>query len=97
MRLEPAGSAQDVVGSREGREPLPLHAARPEARWFAPFNGLSVDPTLKYLACYPPDLRAQIRALIVEGRLSDNVQRRYPGHHDIGSDGALYEHVQECG
>jgi hypothetical protein len=54
---------------------------------------LSVDPTLKCLAGYPLDLRAQIRALIVEGRLSDNLQRRYPGHHDIGSDGALYEHV----
>ena len=58
---------------------------------------MSVDPTLKYLAGCPPDVRAQIRALIVEGRLSDNPQRRYPGRHDIGSDGALYEHVQECG
>ncbi|MEN9416680.1 MAG: hypothetical protein RI988_300 [Pseudomonadota bacterium] len=56
---------------------------------------MSVDPTLKYLAGYPPDLRAQVRALIVEGRLFDNLQRRYPERHDIGSDGALYEYVQE--
>jgi len=55
---------------------------------------MSVDPTAKYLAAYPPDLRAQVRALIAEGRLVDNLRRRYPERHDIASDAALYGYVQ---
>lgn len=29
---------------------------------------MSADPTAKYLAAYAPDLRAQVRRLIAEGR-----------------------------
>lgn len=54
---------------------------------------MSADPTAKYLAAYPPELRAQVRVLIAEGRLAAHLQRRYPERHDITSDGALYEHV----
>ena len=54
---------------------------------------MSADPTTKYLAAYPPDLRAQVRVLIAQGRLADSLQRRYPDRHDIASDGALYEYV----
>lgn len=54
---------------------------------------MSADPTAKYLAAYPPDLRAQVRALIAEGRLADSLERRYPERHDIASDGALYDYV----
>ena len=54
---------------------------------------MSADPTMKYLAAYPPDLRAQVRVLIAQGRLADSLQRRYPDRHDIASDGALYEYV----
>jgi len=56
---------------------------------------MSTDPTAKYLAAYPPDLRAQVRGLIAEGRLADSLERRYPDRHDIASDGALYGYVQE--
>lgn len=54
---------------------------------------MNADPTTKYLAGYPPELRAQVRALIAEGRLADSLERRYPERHHIVSDGALYEHV----
>ena len=54
---------------------------------------MSADPTARYLAGYPPDLRAQVRALIDEGRLADSLQRRYPERHEFASDGALYDYV----
>lgn len=56
---------------------------------------MSADPTLKYLAAYPPDLLAQVRVLVAEGRLADSLARRYPERHDIASDGALYGYVQD--
>ena len=31
---------------------------------------MSADPTAKVLASYPPERRAQVRALIAEGRLA---------------------------
>ena len=54
---------------------------------------MSHDPTEQYLAGYPPELRAQVRVLIAEGRLAESLQRRYPERHDIASDGALYDYV----
>jgi predicted metal-dependent hydrolase len=54
---------------------------------------MSDDPTEQYLAGYPPDLRAQVRVLIAEGRLADSLERRYPEGHDVVSDGALYDYV----
>jgi predicted metal-dependent hydrolase len=54
---------------------------------------MSADPTLKYLAAYPPDLRAQVRVLIAEGRLLDSLAQRYPERHDVASDAALYGYV----
>ena len=54
---------------------------------------MNADPTEKYLAAYPPELRAQVRLLIAEGRLASSLARRYPERHDIVSDGALYDHV----
>lgn len=54
---------------------------------------MSDDPTAQYLAAYPPDVRAQVRVLIAEGRLADNLERRYPERHEITSDGALYDYV----
>ena len=56
---------------------------------------MSADPTSKYLAAYPPDLRAQVRVLLAEGRLADSLEQRYPERHDIASDGALYGYVHE--
>lgn len=54
---------------------------------------MSDDPTERYLAGYPPELRAQVRVLITQGRLADSLERRYPERHDIASDGALYDYV----
>ena len=54
---------------------------------------MNADPTAKYLASYPPELRAQVRVLIAEGRLADSLARRYPERHDIASEGALYDYV----
>jgi predicted metal-dependent hydrolase len=54
---------------------------------------MTADPTAKYLAAYPPELRTRARALIAEGRLADSLERRYPERHDIASDGALYDYV----
>lgn len=54
---------------------------------------MSADPTAKYLAAYPPELRAQVRVLIAEGRLADSLERRYPERHDVTSDVALYAYV----
>jgi predicted metal-dependent hydrolase len=54
---------------------------------------MNADPTAKYLAAYPPELRAQVRGLIAEGQLARNLEQRYPDRHDIASDGALYDYV----
>lgn len=54
---------------------------------------MTADPTSKYLAAYPPDLRAQVRVLIAEGRLADSLARRHPEGHDVASDAALYGYV----
>jgi predicted metal-dependent hydrolase len=48
---------------------------------------------LRYLSGYPPDLLAQVRALIAEGRLADTVSRRYPEGHDVKTDRALYDYA----
>jgi predicted metal-dependent hydrolase len=48
---------------------------------------------LKYLAGYPPDLLAQARGLIEQGRLAESLARRYPGRHEVRTDRALYDYV----
>ena len=48
---------------------------------------------LKYLAGYPPDLLAQVRRLIAEGRLGPTLQQRYPQAHAVRTDRTLYEHA----
>lgn len=52
-------------------------------------------PTLKYLAGYPEGIREQVRQLIREDRLGDMLLKRYPAAHDIRTDNALYDYVQE--
>ena len=54
---------------------------------------MSADPTAKYLAACTPEIRAQVRLLIAEGRLAERLERRYSERHDITSDGALYGYV----
>lgn len=49
----------------------------------------------RYLAGYPPELIAQAERLRLDGRLADHLARRLPERHDIRSDSALFDHVQE--
>lgn len=50
---------------------------------------------LKYLQGYPESLQQQVRQLIVEQRLGDYLERRYPQRHQVQSDKALYGYVQQ--
>ncbi|AWL03765.1 YgjP-like metallopeptidase domain-containing protein [Massilia oculi] len=52
-------------------------------------------PTLKYLTAYPDTLQAQVSGLIEQNRLGDSLRRRYPEPHDIRTDRALYDYVQD--
>ncbi|CAN7554944.1 M48 family metallopeptidase [Pseudoxanthomonas sp. LjRoot143] len=52
-----------------------------------------MDP-LKYLAGYPQDLQARVRALIAEDRLSPMLAKKYAQPHTVRSDGQLYDYVQ---
>lgn len=50
-------------------------------------------PSMKYLAGYPEEVRAQVRQLIQQGRLGDVLLQKYPAAHDIRTDKALYDYV----
>ncbi len=54
---------------------------------------MATAPRLRYLNGYPPVLLAQVQALVDAGRLAEHVARRYPGTHDVRTDGALYDYV----
>lgn len=47
-------------------------------------------PAPNYLAGYPGEVQAEVRALITEGRLAERLQRRYGAPHAVRTDGALY-------
>lgn len=51
------------------------------------------DPAapLTYLEGYGPEVEAQVRALIAEGRLGPYLQQRYPEAHTVRTDKALLE------
>jgi predicted metal-dependent hydrolase len=53
------------------------------------------DFPLKYLSAYPEHLLAQVRRLVQENRLAEHLLGRYPKHHDIRTDKALYAYVQD--
>jgi len=50
-------------------------------------------PSLPYLRGYPPDLLAQVQALVDSGRLAAVVAQRHPDAHDVRSERALYDYV----
>jgi predicted metal-dependent hydrolase len=50
---------------------------------------------LPYLQGYPPELLAQVRALIDAGRLERTVAQRHPQAHDVRTERALYDYVNE--
>ena len=49
---------------------------------------------LKYLAGYPPQLIAQVRGLLADGRLGPMLAGKYPQPHAVRTDGQLYAYVQ---
>lgn len=48
---------------------------------------------MKYLKGYPRELIEQVEKLHNAGKLSDFLKKKYPNHHDIKSDKALYNYV----
>jgi predicted metal-dependent hydrolase len=52
-------------------------------------------PKLKYLTHYPEEMKAQVRQLISQDRLSHMLAKKYPDSHDIRTDKALYDYVME--
>lgn len=51
--------------------------------------------SLKYLAGYPPALLAQVQQAIDAGELGGSLARRYPDPHEVRTDRALYDYVNE--
>ncbi|WP_017347461.1 M48 metallopeptidase family protein [Pantoea sp. A4] len=49
--------------------------------------------SLIYLQGYPAHLLTQVQTLIDQQRLSEVLQKRYPGRHEISSDKALYDYT----
>lgn len=47
-----------------------------------------------YLNGYPEQLLTQVRTLIAEDSLGSVLEKRYPQHHDITTDKALYQYAQ---
>jgi UTP pyrophosphatase len=50
---------------------------------------------LRYLQGYPAEVLVQVRDLIAAGRLSEMVARRHPDAHNVRTEGALYDYVNE--
>jgi UTP pyrophosphatase len=50
---------------------------------------------LPYLHGYPPELLAQVRAMIEAGRLAQTVAQRHPDAHEVRTERALYDYVNE--
>jgi len=53
----------------------------------------SLPPRLKYLSGYPPEILAQVNALIEQRTLGKTLARRYPEAHDVRTDSALYAYA----
>jgi predicted metal-dependent hydrolase len=54
-----------------------------------------LQPELKYLAGYPPQILAQVGQLVAEQRLGSVIVQRYPKLHEIRTDRALYDFTVE--
>lgn len=52
-------------------------------------------PDLPYLRGYPPELLAQVRQLLEAGRLAQTLAQRHPEPHDVRTERALYDYVNE--
>ncbi len=52
-------------------------------------------PPLKYLGAYSDQTRAQVADLIAKDQLAATLLKRYPRAHDIRTDKALFDYVQD--
>ncbi|AKU21751.1 DUF45 domain-containing protein [Massilia sp. MB5] len=50
---------------------------------------------MKYLSAYSEQTRSQVEQLLTQDRLGEVLLKRYPKAHDIRTDRALYDYVQE--
>jgi predicted metal-dependent hydrolase len=50
---------------------------------------------LKYLGAYPAHLQEQVRQLIAQDKLGSLLASKYPGHHAIQNDKALYQYTAD--
>ena len=50
---------------------------------------------LKYLSAYSDQTLAQVQQLIAQDKLGEVLKKRYPGAHEIRTDKALYDYVQD--
>ena len=60
----------------------------------AAFDSLFMLP-LKYLSAYSEQTRAQVSVLIEQNKLTEILKQRYPAAHEIRTDKALYDYVQD--
>lgn len=51
--------------------------------------------TLKYIGHYPEQIQQQARLLISNGQLGEYIANKYPDQHQIQSEKALYDYVNE--
>jgi UTP pyrophosphatase len=58
-------------------------------------KAMTTDLHLPYLRGYPPPLLAQVRDLIAAGRLASTLAERHPESHEIRTDRALYDYVND--
>ena len=56
---------------------------------------MTPDGPLPYLQGYPPGLLAQVRELIKTGRLDQTLAQRHREAHEVRTERALYEYVNE--
>jgi len=51
--------------------------------------------SLKYLSAYSEQTREQVSQLLTQNRLREVLLKRYPKAHDLRTDRALYQYIQE--
>jgi len=56
---------------------------------------MAEDIRFPYLRGYPPELLQQVRALIEAGRLAETVAQRHPEAHEVRTERALYDYVND--
>lgn len=52
-------------------------------------------PSPNYLTGYPAPLVAQVQHLIAEDKLGELLRKKYPQAHNVRTDSALYDYVQQ--